>query len=134
MDTRITEFIAQHHVLSCSFCLLDEVYSASCFYEFLNNPARFIVASSGSTKHVNMVTQNKNVAGTIHLETKEIGKIQGIQFQGIWEKADMKEVQAYLKRFPYAAALLPKLWRINISYIKFTDNRFGFGEKLEFFV
>lgn len=81
-----------------------------------------------------MVTQNKNVAGTIHLETKEIGKIQGIQFQGIWEKADMKEVQAYLKRFPYAAALLPKLWRINISYIKFTDNRFGFGEKLEFFV
>ncbi len=85
------------------------------------------------TKHVKMVIKNPNIAGTIHFETEEIGKIQGIQFNGLWRRAKNEEVKAYLKRFPYAIILNPKLWRIDITYIKFTDNRLGFGKKLEFF-
>ncbi|WP_331774566.1 hypothetical protein [Sulfurospirillum sp. 1612] len=132
MDNRILDFIDHHHVLSCAFCSEEEIYSASCFYAFLDEPARFIIASKGESKHIAMVSKNHHVAGTIHLETQEIGKIQGVQFQGIWRKARMKESQAYLLRFPYASVMVPKLWCIEISYIKFTDNRFGFGEKLEF--
>ncbi len=133
MDTRIVDFIKEHHVATCAFTSLDKIHCASCFYEFLNNPPRFIIASNMETKHVKMVIKNPNIAGTIHFETEEIGKIQGIQFNGLWRRAKNEEVKAYLKRFPYAIILNPKLWRIDITYIKFTDNRLGFGKKLEFF-
>ena len=76
--------------------------------------------------------QNPKIAGSIHLETKQIGKIQGIQFNGTWLKANHSEQNAYLKRYSYAIALNPKLWKIVIEYIKFTDNTLGFGKKLEF--
>ena len=38
---------------------------------------------------------------------------------------------AYLKRFPFALAVKPDLWILYIDYIKMTDNRLGFGRKLE---
>ncbi len=108
------------------------IHSASCFYIFLENPARFIVASSEDALHVELALLNSLVSGTIHLETKIIGKIQGIQYRGTWRKSADKEKQAYLKRYPYAIALNPKLWCIDIEYLKFTDNTLGFGKKLEF--
>jgi len=39
--------------------------------------------------------------------------------------------KAYLKRFPFALALKLDLWILHIDYIKMTDNRLGFGKKLE---
>ena len=38
---------------------------------------------------------------------------------------------AYLKRFPFAIAVKLDLWMLPIDYIKMTDNRLGFGKKLE---
>jgi len=38
---------------------------------------------------------------------------------------------AYLKRFPFALAVKLDLWILYIDYIKMTDNRLGFGKKLE---
>jgi uncharacterized protein YhbP (UPF0306 family) len=98
----------------------------------MQNPFRFVVASSEDTRHVSLALKNPKVSGIIHLETKQIGKIQGIQYSGIWRKADKQEEKAYLKKYPYALALNPKLWHIDIEYIKFTDNTLGFGKKLEF--
>lgn len=132
MDKKISQFIKKHHVLSCSFAYKDTIHSASCFYLFVENPPGFIVASSEKTLHVNLALKNPMVSGTIHLETETVGKIQGIQYKGTWNKASIEEKQAYLKRYPYALALNPKLWHIDIEYIKFTDNTLGFGKKLEF--
>jgi uncharacterized protein YhbP (UPF0306 family) len=132
VDKKIVDFIQEHHVLSCSFFHKDISHSASCFYLFMENPPRFIVASSEKTLHVNLVLKNPIVSGTIHLETKIIGKIQGIQYKGAWNKASIEERKDYLKRYPYALALNPELWRIDIEYIKFTDNTLGFGKKIEF--
>lgn len=67
------------------------------------------------------------------LETKLIGKIQGVQFTGMFREATEVEKKAYFKRFPYALAMQPVLWGIEITYLKFTDNTLGFGKKLEFF-
>ncbi len=132
MDKKIVNFIQKHHILSCSFFSETSIHSASCFYLFLENPARFIVASSKDTLHVKLALANPMVSGTIHLETKTIGKIQGIQYRGRWERANSDEKKAYLKNYPYAIALNPKLWCIEIEYIKFTDNTLGFGKKLEY--
>ena len=132
MDKKIVNFIQKHHVISISFFNRDKLHSANCFYIFLENPPRFIVASGEETLHVKFARENPKVSGTIHLETKEIGKIQGIQFNGNWGEAKSDEKKIYLKRYPYAIALNPKLWRIDIEYLKFTDNTLGFGKKLEF--
>ncbi len=132
MDKKITKFIQEHHVLSCAFSNKEKIHSISCFYLFLYNPPRFIIASNKDTLHVELASKNPKVSGTIHLETKHLGKIQGIQFNGLWGKASPKEANAYLKRYPYALPLNPKLWRIDLDYIKFTDNTLGFGKKLEF--
>ncbi len=132
MDKKIINFIQKHHVLSCSFFTTEKIHSASCFYIFLENPPRFVVASNQDTLHVELARKNPKISGTIHLETKQIGKIQGIQFNGNWNEAKNSEKKAYLKMFPYAIALNPELWCILIEYIKFTDNTLGFGKKLEF--
>jgi len=132
VDKKIINFIQKHHVLSCAFLNKEKVHSISCFYLFANNPPRFIVASNTNTLHVKLANKNPNVSGTIHLETTQIGKIQGIQFNGTWTKASMEDAKSYLKKYPYALPLNPKLWCINIKYIKFTDNTLGFGKKLEF--
>jgi uncharacterized protein YhbP (UPF0306 family) len=68
------------------------------------------------------------------LETLIIGKIRGIQFQGIISEPQddlLKKVKtAYLKRFPVAALMDTRLWIVRLTYIKMTDNRLGFGKKL----
>jgi len=38
---------------------------------------------------------------------------------------------AYLLRFPFALAAKLDLWVLYIDYLKMTDNRLGFGKKLE---
>ena len=97
MDKKITNFIQKHHVLSCAFLNKDKVHSISCFYLFANNPPRFIIASNTNTLHVKLANKNPNVSGTIHLETTQIGKIQGIQFNGIWKKQAGKMQNLILK-------------------------------------
>jgi len=78
--------------------------------------------------------QNQKIAGSVALETNIIGKIRGIQFQGIvsepaGEMAE-KTKSAYLKRFPVAMLMETHLWIVQLTFIKYTDNRLGFGKKL----
>jgi uncharacterized protein YhbP (UPF0306 family) len=78
--------------------------------------------------------QQPLVAGSIALETSVIGKLQGIQMEGkLTEASDdlLKEIKtAYLKRFPFALLMDTKLWFLELTTIKMTDNRLGFGKKL----
>jgi uncharacterized protein YhbP (UPF0306 family) len=39
--------------------------------------------------------------------------------------------KAYLKRFPFALAAKLDLWVLQLEYVKMTDNRLGFGKKIE---
>lgn len=128
---KIIEFIDKHHLLSLASTYEDKPYCANCFYAFSQKTMRFIIASSDDTKHMKQLSINPSFAGTIALETKEIGKIIGIQFTGVIEKANLKEKALYLKTYPYALALNPTLWSLHVKYIKLTDNRLGFGKKFE---
>jgi len=126
---KIESFIEKHHALSLatsdgyelSVCSLFYVYSARCF----------VVASSEDTTHIKHVMKNQKVAGNILLETKEVGKIQGLQFRGSFTTLEDKSLKKlYFKRFPYALTMKTKLWKIEVNCFKLTDNRLGFGKKL----
>jgi len=128
---KIDKFLQEHHVLSLSTCRDDELSSCNLFYAFNKQLHSFVVASSDDTLHVEHVKINPKISGTVVLETKTIGKIQGVQFRGEFvalEDTQLKKL--YFKHFPYALAMAPKLWQIKINYFKMTDNKLGFGKKI----
>jgi len=134
MDSKITGFINEHHVLTIASAAGDKPWCANCFYVFLEDEAAFVFTTDDDTRHGQEFEKNPIVAGSVVLETNIVGKIQGIQFSGLAERPG-KELhkrakRAYLKRFPVAALMNTSLWVVSIDYIKMTDNRLGFGKKL----
>ena len=133
-EKRIVEFIKEHHVLTLATCSDNNPWCANCFYIYLEEENCFVFTSDNETKHVQDVLANTNVAGSVVLETYTVGKIQGIQFNGIMEKPEKPlasvSKKAYLKRFPFAVLMKTSLWVVRLNHIKMTDNRLGFGKKL----
>ena len=78
--------------------------------------------------------RNPMIAGSVVLETLVVGRIRGIQFQGIVSEPEgemlSKAKWAYLKKFPPAVLMNTHLWTVKLTLIKMTDNRLGFGKKL----
>lgn len=130
MDERIVKFISKHHLLSLA-TMGEFLWCSSAFYAFDKEAYTFLIASDEQTKHIQNTKIHSRVAGTIAQETKVVGKIQGIQFSGEINLIDNEQEHAlYMKRFPYARAMNPTLWKIEIDVIKMTDNTLGFGKKL----
>ena len=134
IDQRIIKFLKKHHVLTVATSVGNEPWCASCFYSYFEDENLLVLTTDEDTRHGKEFIENNLVAGSVALETMIVGKIQGIQFQGIiyeptgsmYDKVKMN----YLKRFPVAALMDTKLWAIKLTHIKMTDNRFGFGKKL----
>lgn len=130
MDEKIEKFISKHHLLSLA-TFGESLWCCSAFYAFDADAVVFIIASDEQTVHIQNSKLNIRVAGTIVHETKVVGKIQGIQFVGeIHAVEDERQKNLYLKRFPYARAMNPTLWKLELDIIKMTDNTLGFGKKL----
>ncbi len=128
---KIDKFLQEHHVLSLSTCRYSEISSCNLFYVFNKENNSFIVASSKDTLHVEHIQKNPKISGTVVLETKTVGKIQGVQFRGDFTSLEDKKLKKlYFKTFPYALAMNPTLWQIKINYFKMTDNKLGFGKKI----
>lgn len=128
---KIDAFLAKHHVLSLATTDGLELSTCNLFYAFDLEKISFVIASSDETTHIKNISKNPNVAGTVVLETKIVGKIEGVQFRGDFlplEDEALKKL--YFKNFPYALAMNPKLWQIKINYFKLTDNTLGFGKKI----
>jgi hypothetical protein len=133
-EKRIVDFIEEHHVLTLATTVDNFPWCANCFYTYLPDENCFVFTSDDNTKHVRLAVQNKNVAGSVVLETNVVGKIQGIQFTGVMEKPNeellKKAKKAYLKKFPFAVLMKTSLWVLHPNLVKMTDNRLGFGKKL----
>ena len=128
---KIEQFVLKHHLLSLSTSSQNIPQSCSAFYIFDKKNVSFIIASDYETQHIKNVQNNPYVAVTIALETEKIGTIQGLQCRALMTKSDeLSHKKAYYKRFPYAIAMNPTLWKIEVYEMKFTDNRLGFGKKL----
>lgn len=134
MDKKIIEFIKEHHVLTLATSANNQPYCSNCFYAFLEEEQALVFTSDTTTRHIEEAQNNEKIAASIVLETKTIGKIQGIQITGelIKPEGDLKKKiqKKYLKRFPYAVLMKTTLWFLRIDFLKMTDNRLGFGKKL----
>jgi len=134
IDKRIIRFLKKHHVLTIATCSEHDPWCASCFYVYLADENVVVFTTDTKTRHGQEFLKNPSVAGTVALETKIIGKIRGVQFSGkISEPSGImadKAKRAYIRKFPVAMLMETRLWITEIIYLKYTDNRLGFGKKL----
>lgn len=134
IDSRIIRFLKRHHVLTIATSAGDEPWCANCFYVYMEEENALVFTTDTDTRHGQEFIKNPQVAGSVVLETLIIGKIRGIQFQGIVSEPEgemlNKAKSAYLKRFPVAMLMETHLWIVELTHIKMTDNRLGFGKKL----
>lgn len=113
-----------------------EPYCANIFYAWLSDYSCFVFTSDHDTIHSRQALTNSRVAGSVVLETKIVGKVQGLQLQGVLQPVDANTPlstaarKAFLLRFPYAAVMELSLWTLEPDFMKLTDNRLGFGKKL----
>lgn len=131
VDKHIVKFINKHHVLTLATVDDDGMpYVANCFYAYDSARNIFIFTSDTTTRHGGHMATNPHVALSIPLETRIVGRVQGIQICGIAERGDSEAHTTYIKRFPYAAVAPLTLWAVRPTMMKLTDNTLGFGKKL----
>jgi hypothetical protein len=134
VDRRIIKFFRKHHVLTIATSVGNEPWCANCFYAYLEEENALVFTTGTDTRHGKEFLTNSVVAGSVVLETMVIGRIRGIQFQGIVSEPGAELLSrakwAYLKKFPPAALMDTHLWVVKLTLIKMTDNRLGFGKKL----
>ncbi len=138
MEKRITRFIKKHHVMTLATIGGRDggmSWTAHCFYAYLPDEQAIVFTTDPVTRHGREMLASPMVSAGIVLETKVIGKIRGVQLTGRAEPVDegvaMKYRSAYLKRFPFAVVVKLDLWVLKMDYVKMTDNRMGFGRKVE---
>lgn len=131
VDKKIEKFIGRHHVLTLATATTDGIpYCCNCFFAYDTESAAFIFTSDPATNHGKMMCENSNVAASIVLETRTVGKIQGLQITGKVKQAIEGDKALYIKSFPYAIVADLHLWRLEADLLKLTDNTLGFGKKL----
>lgn len=131
---KIVGFIRMHHVMTLATVADGQPWCSNIFYAYIPASNLFVFASEFHTRHIAEALANLYVAGSIVLETKIVGRVQGLQLTGTTRPMSVEDGdnlrKAYLKRFPYAAAMSLDLWVLDPAYMKFTDNTLGFGKKL----
>ena len=131
MEDKIEKFLKKQHIMTVCSSFENIPYCATCFYAYDRKRKIFIFASDEKTFHIKLLKKNIFASGTIFSETKNISKIEGIQFQGKFlKKIDKNSKNIYFEKFPFTKAISPKLWGIKIVFIKYTNNTLGFGKKI----
>lgn len=131
IDKRIIAFLQRHHVLTLATCTNERAYCSNIFYALDAQQGRFIFASDDATRHVQEALENSFVAASVVLETRIVGRVKGVQIEGIMRRSECDSDKVlYLRRFPYAMAMKLSLWTLEPSFMKFTDNTLGFGTKI----
>jgi uncharacterized protein YhbP (UPF0306 family) len=107
---------------------------AHAFYAWVPEGPWFVFMNNPATRHGGEMVACPRVAAAIALETRVVGRLQGLQIEGVVRLAGGEELEiaraAYLRRFPFAVVMEQALWILEPSMMKFTDNTLGFGKKL----
>lgn len=129
-DPRIVRFLRRHHVLVLATAATGVPYCADLFYAYDQERNELVFTSDETTRHGREMLLCPAVAGSVVLETRVVGRVQGLQLCGCAERGDERARKLYLQRFPYAALSPLTLWRLRPAFMKYTDNTLGFGTKL----
>jgi len=134
MNESIAAFLQEQSVVSIATTVNDEPYCASCYYAFEPTENLLVFKSDSDTKHIEDALRNNHVAGTVLPDKITKAKVKGVQFNGLFMKAEglvgKKAKETYLRKFPVASIFRGDIWVIELSRVKFTDNTLVFGKKL----
>lgn len=130
INERFVRFLRRHHVLTLATAAEGAPYCSNAFYCYEKERNLIVFTSDPATRHAQEMERNPRIAASVVLETKIVGRVQGLQLCGTATRADETAKRAYLKRFPYAALAELTLWAIEPDFMKLTDNTLGFGKKL----
>ncbi len=134
VQTSIKDFLSQNKI--STVCFVDQElkpYCINCFYVYDEESNALVFKSSYGTKHDVLVKPGAAVAGTVVPESVSVLSLKGIQFSG--QLMDPKEMDQYklssryVKEFPMSLALPGYVWAVKLSFLKYTDNTLGFGNK-----
>ncbi len=129
---QIGKFIARHHVLTLATAADDAPHCSNMFYAV--GREALVFTSEHRTHHAAQALENPVAAASIVLETRVVGKLQGLQLRGRVRPLEGDEAAVakniYIKRFPYAALAGLSMWEFRPVWMKLTDNTLGFGKKL----
>ena len=136
METPIINFIKENKV--ATVCCTDgknNPYCFQCFYAFDEKNRLLFFKSSAGAYHVELMSANHSVAGTIQAQKIDLLTLKGIQFTGQLLTNEILYAispgQFYHKRFPFAVARPGKVWCIELTMVKMTDNTNVLGKKLK---
>ena len=133
IDQEITEFINDNHVVTIC-CVENNIpYCFNCLYSVMEKEGCLVFKSSKDTRHVGILEDNNRIAGTILPDEFSMMAIRGIQFEGVaianTDTSIIGATTSYYSKYPLALPMLGKLWIVEMTSIKFTDNTKGFGYK-----
>ena len=135
MQTEIIEFMESYKVATLCCASTDgEPYCFHCFYVYDARLGMLFFKSSDQTEHVRMLALNPHLSGSILPDKAEFLTLKGLQFCGILHQEPLpnglKAADVYHKKFPFALAMPGKVWCVEITMVKLTDNTRIFGKKL----
>ncbi|EOK1111350.1 hypothetical protein ACMT4E_001830, partial [Campylobacter jejuni] len=93
----------------------------------------FIIASHEDTKHIRLASKNSSIAVNIAKENK-IVFLKGVQAKAEFKMASKEQMKIYFSKFPFAKLdKSAKIYALELSWLKLTDNTLGLSKKLEFY-
>ncbi len=131
VDEAIVRFIRRHHIMTLATLGEQAVWCSNLFYAYDRERNLLLFSSDADTRHTREMEAEPRVAASIVLETRMVGKLQGLQIEGIVQHGDEQARRLYLKRFPFAAVMELNIWQLRPTTLKLTDNTLGFGKKLQ---
>ncbi|MDR2882916.1 MAG: pyridoxamine 5'-phosphate oxidase family protein [Alistipes sp.] len=132
---KMSAFARRHHVMTLATVGAEgRPWVAHAFYAWVPGGRWFVFMNNPATRHGAEMAACPRVAAAIALETRAVGRLQGLQIEGAVRLAEGGELEAarraYLRRFPFAVVMEQAIWILEPGLMKFTDNTLGFGKKL----
>lgn len=134
MDKRIRNFIRKKKIMTLSSSNVDVPYCCIVFFSFDEEKNCFYFISNPESRHSEEIFVNQNVAGTIIKSEFNILKLQGIQFTGTCRMLEGTDAEMagrhYQNTHPVSYWSTEKIWKVEVDWLKMTDNTLGFGNKI----
>jgi hypothetical protein len=137
----LRELLDERSVLCLATSSRAGPWCAPLFFAPLDGGRALVFVSDPGSRHCRELAADARAAAAVYLETAAAQEIRGVQLvgrvQALAGAAERRARAAFLRRHPRAAALLAarpreRFFSFAIATAKVTDNRRGFGFKVEF--
>ena len=88
INERFVRFLRRHHVLTLATVAEGVPYCSNAFYCYDKERNLLVFTSDPATRHAQEMERNPRVAASVVLETKIVGRVQGLQLCGTAARAD----------------------------------------------